>query len=367
MILISYCTVFTIVILLFASFNIRIKLNSEGAISKRYIGKTSLILFAIILIITSTIRYGFIDTYAYRNMYESARGNIGYVHSAPWGVEAPWLYLLYILNYISSDPKLMQLVVAIVVNISFVAVINKYSYDVPLSLWLYYCITYMNTNNGMRQFFALGITMLAFPYLLEKKYLKYILLVGIAALFHTSAIFCLLIWLVAMGKPFNKRVFIMLICGIAFIAFPNTGTEILSTVFSESKYVDYLASTQSGMNIIRAFITGIIPLILVLLYIYKCKKLNYVMERFEAILINMIIMNTTFTIMGTYMQYWSRIGAYFSFAPICLLPKLVKEAFIPSNYRLVKSLMIILYFIFFAYNIYSYYISGDLNSFRIDF
>lgn len=112
--LVSICTIMVIIVLLFATSQTRYRTIQDDGIYKLDISTRSVIIFATVLITVSTVRYGFIDTYAYRIMFELSRDNLEYVNSAPWGVESAWLYLLYLLNKVSNDPKIMQFFCSII-------------------------------------------------------------------------------------------------------------------------------------------------------------------------------------------------------------------------------------------------------------
>lgn len=366
MALISFCTLMITVILFYATVKTSYRTVQEDGTYKWDISTGSVIMFAAILIVVSTMRYGFIDTYAYRIMYELSRNNLEYVYSAPWGVESTWLYLLFLLNKISRDPQLMQFIAALIIIGAYVRTIRKYSRNTSLSLWIFFCLIYMSTNNGIRQYFASGICLLALPLFLKRAYVPYIATVVFASLFHRSAIFCLLIPLVASGKVLNKRMIAFMAMGIFFISFPNIANNYLTIIFSNSKYVEYFSSNKEGMSILRAMVTAVIPALLALLYIRQNRKRGRILDSKESLLINILFIDTVFVMMGTYMQYWDRVGIYFSVVPICLIPGMVRSVFAESNQKFIKIAIVVLYFIFFTYNIYCYSIGGDLNSFRID-
>ena len=147
MFLITVCTCFTIFALLYAKANKRQLLTPLGE-TRTTTSKSALVFFVAVLVIVSTLRHGFIDTYAYKIMYRSSRGDLEYVNSAPWGVEAGWLYLLYLLNYLSASPKLMLFLVALSVNFAYAWMSKKYSSDVIFSLFVYFCIGYMTRTTG---------------------------------------------------------------------------------------------------------------------------------------------------------------------------------------------------------------------------
>ena len=119
------------------------------------------------------------------------------------------------------------------------------------------------------------------------------------------------------------------------------------------------------MTFFRAFITGIFPAILALIYYKKCKKNNVMLAYEEGIILNILLINTMFIMMGTYMQYWNRMGFYTAFAPVVLMPKLAYDLFVRNQRRLVKIIAIICYFLFFAYNIYVNIGYGAISDFYI--
>lgn len=371
MLLISVCTVLVLFILFLGSvdyvFAVESPLGYRG--QRLVLEKGIIIAFVTVLVIVSTLRFGFIDTYAYKIMYYSSRNNLEYVNSAPWDVEAGWLYVLYYLNFISKSPKLMLFLSALIINSAFGFLIYKYSANVKLSLFLYFCLYYLDTNNGLRQMVAMAITMFAFPLLKKKKFIWYALLVYLAYLLHNSAIFCLIIAFVAYGKPFNIKVKAFLAFAVFLFLFPSVANGLLGDMFSENKYADYLEIAEgAGMSVARALVTGIIPVFLAVHYIMKQKKKEVAISKEEAIILNFLLLNTAFVIMGSFMQYWNRMGFYTTFACYVLLPKLFEE-FFEENPELeaVKTVVYPCYFFFFCYNIYVNIGYGAMDEFVADF
>ena len=368
MTLISICTILCMLIFFMGTNRQQIvecPIDGFSGEWKFKVDRNIVILFAIVLICVSTMRYGWIDTYAYKEMYLASRGNLVYVNSAPYGVEAGWLYFCYFLNFFSASPKLLLFVSAIIIIGAYVSVVQKFSCDPIFSLLIFYCILYMDTNNGLRQMVAASIVIMAYPLLMDKKFWKYItfvLIVLLAMQLHTSAIVCTFIAAVVIGKPFNKRVKLALIFGILFCLMPGVMNQYIGGMFSDSKYLYYL-DMSGGMTIFRAFVTGIFPAILAFLYLRKCKKYDVMIGYEEGILINILFINAMFIVMGVYMQYWNRMGFYTAFAPIVLMPKLAYDMFVRDQRRLVKVLAILCYFSFFAYNIYVNIGYGAINDF----
>ena len=172
MVLVSICTVLCVLILFIGSSHQQVITSSAEGFDgkwKFHVDKTMVVLFAMVLILVSTMRYGWIDTYAYKEMYLASRGNLAYVNSAPYGVESGWLYFCYLLNFFSSSPKLLLFVSSLIIIGGYVSTVYKFSCDPIFSLIIFYCVLYMDTNNGLRQMVAASIIMLAFPLLMDKK------------------------------------------------------------------------------------------------------------------------------------------------------------------------------------------------------
>ncbi|NLT13725.1 MAG: EpsG family protein [Clostridiales bacterium] len=371
MLLISLCTILIFVVLLVGFKSSRVihgeKIGFDGEY-RLVAGKGVLIAFTLVLVLTSTVRYGFIDTYAYKIMYTSVRNNLSYVDTNGWGIEAGWLYFLYALNFISSNPKLMLFLSALIINAAFVKVTGKYSSDVCFSLLIYFSLTYLNTNNGLRQYVAAAITILAFPLLQRKKlsgYILYSLFVALAYQMHRSAIVCIPLLFVAYGKPLNLRTVAALGLGLFFLISPGTINEYLADLFSESKYASYLDMTH-GMGFLRALITGIIPGVLALIYVISVKRRGAELPPIESMLLNVLFMNVLFILMGLKMQYWARLGFYTSFASGIMMPKLIYHLTGKRNYKFIRLITAVCYLIFFGYNIYVNIGYGAMDSFQID-
>ncbi len=370
MFLVSLCT-FLYVFILFLGRNgqRRIQCPAKGFNGewKFEINKQIFIAVASVLICTSTLRYGWIDTYAYKEMYVLSRGNLLYVNSAPYGVEAGWLYFCYLLNFISASPKLLLFVSATIIIAAYVSLIKRYSCDPIFSLIIFFCILYMDTNNGLRQMVATSIIMLAFPLLTSKKIWKYILY-GVVVLFamqlHTSAVVCFFLLFVVIGRPFNFKVKLAVIFGVVFTLAPELINDYMGEIFSDSKYLYYL-DMSGGMTFLRAFITGIFPALLTFFYLRRCKKNCIKIDYTEGILVNLLLINSMFILMGCYMAYWNRMGFYTAFAPILLIPKLSQSMFIREQRKMVKLIAICLYSLFFAYNIYVNIGYGAIDDFYI--
>lgn len=90
---------------------------------------------------------------------------------------------------------------------------RKYSSFYWFSFFLFIASTdYMSwAQNGVRQFLAVTIALLATPFMLKKKYIPAILLIILASTMHQSALLMIPLMFIAQGKPWNRRTILFLL------------------------------------------------------------------------------------------------------------------------------------------------------------
>ncbi|MCR5149608.1 MAG: EpsG family protein, partial [Clostridiales bacterium] len=243
---------------------------------------------------------------------------------------------------------------ALVINLAYMKSARRYSSDPVLSFFLFFCLMYMDTNNGLRQMVAAAIVILAFPLLEKRRYFLFALFVAAAYQLHNTAAIWVLIAIAVVGKPMNIRTKFALLLGLVFLLVPGLVTGFLDSVTVDNQYNSYL-DLKGGMRIARALVSGIIPGALAVIFYYKSKRNGVVLDRSDSMMLNIVIINTMFVLMGTYMQYWNRFAFYTMFSTYIMIPKLAEGVFGEySFYRGgIRMGMTILYFLYFCYNIYA--------------
>lgn len=180
----------------------------------------ALFIATIVFIIFATLRSDNVgaDTKMYHNMYTnmSIFNNFQYART-DWRygrVEIGYGLLEYIVS--RKFPFQVFLMIAAIISIVPIAVaIYRYSENIFLSLFLYIAFGYFSfAMNGIRQAIAIGICFCAFLASREKKFIKFIILIAIATLFHKSALlFIPVYWLEKI--PLNKKTIIIYVSALA--------------------------------------------------------------------------------------------------------------------------------------------------------
>lgn len=355
---------YTFVMLLVMALELtRRQINSSNNIKEYNYNILFVLAFGGVLIFVSAFRYKFIDTTDYRLMYEAIGPNIENVFNDTIPrIEKGYLFITYLLNCINTNSQFLLIVTSVVINIIYIKKLHKYSKDVPFSLFLYFVLSYMGTMNGLRQTLAASIAVLFFEWIVEKKTFKYLILILLLSLIHKSVLICIPVYFIVKGKFFNKGVKLSIIFSLAMLLAPGKIILLLEEVLGDSGYASYLASTE-GMSGFRFLVSGV-PILLIVLYHFYCRDLKKTNDDF-IVMQNLCIVNFAIGIMALKILFFGRITMYFNIYSLILIPTLIRRIFKSRDAFLIKTCAIILYSLYFAYQIRAY--GGYMNNFRLIF
>jgi hypothetical protein len=158
-----------------------------------------------------------------------------------------------LLTYISKDVQLFIIMSSVVTTIPFGYFIYKNSEDVVLSTVLFITYNIMFSNmNIIRQAMAVGILLIGYEYLKQKRYISYIIWVGISMLFHKSAIVALLMIAANIFKLNRKKMFILLIViGLIPATYSVVFNYFLNIPFLSDSYDIYLTISRHAIGYVN--------------------------------------------------------------------------------------------------------------------
>lgn len=179
------------------------------------------------------------DTYNYLSGFRTIRD----VSSSSMFEVVRWEYGYVLLNKLSSilsnNEQILLVLTSFLVLIGVMYFIYKNSENVVLSVFLYISLyLYLFSFNGIRQAIAMSILVMGFHLILERKFLRYFIVVLVATLFHETAILMLLLYFIYYFKFDIKNVLaILFIFIISFISVESIINYFLSFTRSLS-YID---------------------------------------------------------------------------------------------------------------------------------
>lgn len=177
------------------------------------------------LILFSGFRY-FVGTdyWAYFDAYNGLLSGYFYNWHFEWGF---WT-LTRILAFVKMDHVWYFCIISAIIVIPIANTIRKKSpypiFSISLFVFFYFLFSSFNTP---RQFIAIAIILSGSTYILEKKFWKYLICVGVATTFHTSAIVFILLYFIRKIKINNNTKIAMTVFAVFVLLFGGR----LSTAF----------------------------------------------------------------------------------------------------------------------------------------
>lgn len=250
-----------------------------------------------------------IDTANYVRDFELIMsGTIRYVY----GLEKSFMLICRIILFICGNASFALFVFALITNMLIIYRMWELRdiMDTSIAILLYYTVFYFYSFNIVRQMCAVAIVFFATRYLRKQQYFRYVLLVLLATLFHTSAIIGFLAFGVELRfwKSLSKKNKIILVLGIGIL-------PILVPVsfFIMSRYEHLLVNKETNIGIMM-----IIKFVLIIISIFTASSHYFSDEKRDLAYVNNVVnirifymMGVILTSLGYLYMFVGRIGLYF--------------------------------------------------------
>lgn len=294
------------------------------------------------------LRSGIADTGTYIMMFRSYPDSVSQALSNIEIVGEKGFYLLSVIykQIISKDYHGWLFVICLASCIATMKGFLKYSTDYGLTCFLFIATTFFTwLLNGMRQFVVISVIFAASNLIVEKKYLKFIVLIILLSTIHKSALIFIPVVFLINSTPWSWKigltVFISLVLGLNNRLFNDVlAMSIGSTQYSD--YVNYIASSGVGVNLFR-FLVNAVP---VGLAFYE----RDIIENENSPMVNMAVNMSTINICIYFVALFTsgmamgRLAAYFEIYNLILLPWVINHSRLSS---VLRRLMILFYILFF--------------------
>jgi len=238
-------------------------------------------------------------------------------------------------------------ILAALTYIPLVLTYRKSSSNFTFTMFLYITMmTYYWPYNGVRQSIACSICFCAYPLLYDKKYIKYVLCVLVAYLFHSTALLMIPIMFIVTRRAWSKLIGITVTLLGASLVFMsniwNNITELLQFIGQEKMANDYQVfdDADKGANILRIIVV-LVPIIMSFIFYKQLKRNNPKID----LLINMSLMCGAFMIFSSKVTVLARFSSYFIFFNALLIPE-ISALFKERDRRLFLGITAMLFFIY---------------------
>lgn len=292
------------------------------------------------------------DTILYLSSYRALPGTLHEAWNEIAVSDRPGFLIFGVLikTLFKSNEVPYRAAIGLVHSLPVVFVLRKYADDYLFSLFLFIAsgmhVAWM--MNGLRQFMAVTLIFATTPWMLEKKYVRIILVILLAASFHRTALIMIPIVFIAQGKTWNWKtiVFSIVLIGASFLFSRNASlfNDFANVTGYSTEFAIQLG--DDGTNPLRVIVNSI-PAILALL---SRDALEEEDNKTINICVNMSVITAGIYLLSmvTSGVLTGRLPIYTSLYNLILLPHVIDSYFVDNNATVVKLLTIALYFAYFA-------------------
>lgn len=290
-----------------SSFDVLIQRKTKLYTARVYIA-------SVLLIALSALRFEVgTDYHNYRLLYSKANS---LQSNQIQRLEPGFRYINLFLREITENEKyLFAITSVIIVGLILIGIRNN-SNHFFFSCNLFVCMFfYFQSMNIIRQYFAVAIVFFATKYLIKMNFLKYLLLILLASLFHTTALIMIPFYFI-LTISYSKRTLIVFVLSALLLRIMYTPvfTIIVKLIPKYSVYLDYKGSS-ANYYIIFAVIT-----------IFMCLKFPALFNKDNTknvIYFNMAFFSILTNLFSTKNILFARVGIYFTIYLILLIPYVI--------------------------------------------
>lgn len=248
----------------------------------------------------------------------------------------------------TSDPQIWLVIVSAITFSILIVFYYRYAQLFNYAVFIFCTTQFCGMMNAQRQSLAGAIVLLAIPFIKEKKWHLYFLLIILAAQIHNSAYFFIIVYFLNSKAWGLVTKLIIGIGGLAFI-FYGTTVDLLSLLLSDSTYSNYstiIGVSGSGASVIR-FIVSLVPIILA----WFARETLREREKHYGLFLHLAMIASIFTLLAGRHWIFNRYTQYFQPFSVVLVCWGIKYGFDENSTKIVKLMAIVLYGFFFWYEI----------------
>ena len=344
-----------------------VRIQLQGYQRGRYhfmLGKSDIFMGIVIFWLSafSFLRTSYNDTYTYISTFRTAEtvaeglanGTFTDWTGNPWS-----MFYRSLLHDLTDNYHIYFFFPAAMSSFAVVKLFKRYSLNPAFSLLIFFSVgTYIMYVAALKQCLAMFFLLMALPYAIDRKYLRFYLLVLVAIMFHTHAFMFAIVPLL-LEKPWGKvtwgllgaTIFAMVTYDVTLGAFMEYAQSIGALVAEIEVFDDH------QINILRVLVYWIPAL---LAFVFR-RRLFTRSTRIENLFANMSIVSAFILTIGLVQgaNLYARMAGYFEIATAITLPWMIQKLFTKRSVQLVTALAGILYF---GYFIYEFGIAKDFGA-----
>lgn len=304
-------------------------------------------------------RFAYGDTYAYMKSFSESTVTVSEVLSN-FKLGEEQLFLLikaFIKQCISTEPRVFIEIVSFITIVPILYFYFNYTGDLKFAFLLFVLSgCWEHSMNGLRQYLACAIMLMALSLLYKRKWYLYIPIVILAAQIHTSAYIFIVVYFIANKPAWGKFTKIMLAIGLfLLITYPITGS-FMNRLFVESTDYGSKYNTAEFSNNINMFRLAVMSVPVVVSFINRKNMIGK--YKYYDIVFNMSLLCAMCTLIGLFSAVYARLNLYFEVFNVILLVWNIDDMIKQEKYKWIKFACICCFIAYFIYQmIFTYHLN----------
>lgn len=250
-----------------------------------------------------------------------------------------WTLLNLIIKYIFNSFYVLQFVQAIFVNTIVCIVARKYTNRYMLVILLYFLsgIFFRFNTEVMREAIAIGLCLIAIDSYFNKSYVQCILWIGLAVLFHVSAIIILIFFIPYPRINLRRLVYIQILAFFMWLFSDILISYVVPLIFGGvggmvEKIATYMSFSSSFFGFLRNYLVYLgMPSIVLYFTVYTKTDVNY-QERKEKFAAFIIITG----IIACSLAGFSRFANYSKLFYLIFLADFIYDIFVYQKHMIIR-------------------------------
>ncbi len=235
-------------------------------------------------------------------------------------------------------------IIGIIFAIPFTYFIYKYSKNMYTSSLMLLSLMFSFTLTGLRQTVALGGILLAYKWIIDKKPIKFIITVLIAACFHSTAILFLpAYWLAKLTVGIKQFVMI----GISFVlstVFPGVFRNLIVT-FSWNEQMEMYAERTVGLTW-SGFIINLLIYIFCFVFASKINIKSKLEREVYSKFMSLMAIGLMFLAISTVVAEAFRMSYYFNMCSVVVVANTVEDLKDEKDKKILKFVLPIVFVLY---------------------
>ncbi len=263
-----------------------------------------------------------------------------------------------LLNMVFSTYRALLWGIGILLSVLFLVAVKDYSKKISFAfaLFIYLSTQFIYSLNGVRFAIAVLLILIGYNYLSKNRIIPFVIMVGIAALFHKTSLFCLAMIFLKRFKSKKINTIRNYALFIMIMSFPLLSKYLFTLLGSISIFQRYFTadvySASESMSSGWMWVLHILPVMLPLLIL--CRKEIFSNEDTDT-LFRICIVEIPFRMLGLYNTWYTRYTRCSQIAQVIFIPLVLSRI----ENRQKRNLMYVYYVVWYIFYFFYYAIIND--------